>query len=355
MEANRKTITFSILGIALLYFFYSVRSVLAPFVVGMIVAYLLDPIVDKMEEKGINRGFATSLIITLFFTIIVGLAIIIIPIIYDQIVSFLRRVPEYIEYFDNKIYPLIEKARESLGIVQTQSENVNGYINNNPEKILEITRKFFQNLLSSSMGIISTISMLLIMPITAFYMLKDWDNIVVSINKNLPKKYAGTIKKIFTEVDRTVSRYIRGQIQVCLMLGLFYGIALTIAGLEFGFLIGFTTGLVSFVPYIGMLIGVAIGLVVALFQYGSDFASLGMILGIFAIGSIIEGNLVTPKLIGKKVGLHPMWIIFGLLTGGTLMGFVGVLLAVPITAVIGVLVKFTLEEYRKNFADETIK
>jgi predicted PurR-regulated permease PerM len=270
MEANRKTITFSILGIALLYFFYSVRSVLSPFVIGMIVAYLLDPIVDKMEDKGINRGFATSIIIIIFFTIIIGLATIIIPIIFDQIIAFLRKMPEYIEFFDNKVQPIIEKAKEGLGVAKTQSEGVNGYIDGSSEKVLEISRRFIKNLLSSSMGIISAISMLLIMPITAFYMLKDWDHIVANINKNLPKKYSGTIKKIFTEVDRTVSCYIRGQIQVCLMLGLFYGIALTVVGLEFGFLIGLVTGVLTFVPYVGMLIGVIVGLVVGFFQYGLD-------------------------------------------------------------------------------------
>lgn len=318
----------------------------------MIVAYLLDPIVDKMTEKGIKRGFATALIISLFFTIIIGLAIIIIPIIYDQIVAFISKVPVYVEYFDDKIHPIIEKITESLGITKTQSNGVGEYISKNSEGIMEISKRFFSNLLSSSIGIISTISMLLIMPITAFYMLKDWDNIVASVNKNLPKKYSGTIKKIFTEVDRTVSAYIRGQIQVCLILGLFYGISLTITGLEFGFLIGFATGLASFIPYIGMLIGVVVGLVVAFFQYGPDLASLGMIFAIFAIGQIVEGNFITPRLIGEKVGLHPMWIIFGLFTGGALMGFVGVLIAVPVTAIVGVLIRFTLEDYRKHFTDE---
>ena len=139
------------------------------------------------------------------------------------------------------------------------------------------------------------------------------------------------------------------------MLGLFYGIVLTIYGLEFGFLIGFVTGVVSFVPYIGMLVGVVIGLIVAFFQYGPEFVHLGSILAIFAFGQIIEGNLVTPKLIGKKVGLHPMWIIFGLFAGGALMGFVGVLVAVPVTAVVGVVVRFALKDYRMHFIEDAKK
>ena len=197
------------------------------------------------------------------------------------------------------------------------------------------------------MAFANLISLLVITPVVAFYLLRDWDRLIARIDTWLPRDHAETIRERVREVDRTLAGFLRGQGTVCLILGLFYAIALSIAGLDFGLVVGLVAGLLSFIPYVGAIIGLVLSVGLALLQF-DDWLRVAIVAGIFFVGQAVEGNFLTPKLVGESVGLHPVWIIFGLLAGGALFGFVGVLLAVPAAAVIGVGVRFALDRYLQS-------
>ena len=182
-----------------------------------------------------------------------------------------------------------------------------------------------------------------------FYLLRDWDDIVATIDDWLPRHLAPVIRENTLEIDAVLSGFLRGQFSVCLLLGALYAIGLTVVGLDFGLIIGFITGLISFVPYFGMLIGFAVGLGVAIAQF-SDWQPIAMVAGVFVIGQFLEGNFITPKLVGDRIGLHPAWILFALLAAGALFGFTGILLAVPAAAVVGVLGRFSIQQYKQSVA-----
>jgi predicted PurR-regulated permease PerM len=198
-------------------------------------------------------------------------------------------------------------------------------------------------------ALLNLLSLLVITPIVMFYLLRDWDDIVETIDDWLPRPLAPVIREKTIEIDEVLSGFLRGQFSVCLLLGLLYAFGLILVGLDFGLIIGFFTGLISFVPYFGMLIGFAIALGVAIAQF-SDWQPVAMVAGVFVIGQFLEGNFITPKLVGERIGLHPAWIIFALLAGGALFGFTGILIAVPTAAVVGVLGRFSIQQYKKSVA-----
>ena len=216
-------------------------------------------------------------------------------------------------------------------------------------KLIELSKNIFDNAITSSIVLINVISIIFIAPILVFYLLKDWDLFLKKINSYLPRRISAPVKEIAKEIDKTLSGYIRGQFNVCIILAIIYAALLSICGLNFGFLIGFLTGLFAFVPYIGMLLGVTAAIIASLFQWGFDISHIAVISSIFIFGHLIESNFLTPKLIGSKIGLHPIWIIFGLFVFGALFGFVGVLIAVPLTAIFGVIIKYFAIEYKKKF------
>ena len=178
--------------------------------------------------------------------------------------------------------------------------------------------------------------------------MRDWAGFKAKVDELLPRQYEAKIKEQVTKIDNTVSAFLRGQLNVCIILGVYYAIGLTLAGLNFGMLIGFGAGVLSFVPFVGVLIGVIFGLVVAFFQFDGDIIRIGIVGAVFAVGQIAEGNFLTPKIVGDKIGVHPAWLIFGMLAGGSLLGLTGIILAVPLTAIINVLIQFAVEEYEKS-------
>jgi predicted PurR-regulated permease PerM len=200
----------------------------------------------------------------------------------------------------------------------------------------------------SGMALFDVLSILFIAPVVSFYMLRDWPVMVHRVDSWLPRRNAKTIRRLVHQMDDALSGFVRGQAMVCVALGAIYAIALTVAGLNFGLFIGFTAGILSFIPYVGSLIGLASGLLVAWFQFDGELSRVALIAGIFAVGQFVEGNFLTPRLVGEKVGLHALWILFALMAGGALLGFTGVMIAVPVAAVTGVLVRFALQEYLQS-------
>lgn len=327
------------------FFIYLVKSILLPFIVAIIAAYFLDPAADRLQKFGLSRLVATSAITTFFFSILITSVVLLSPIIYNQLVTFIDTVPEYVAYINNTITPALGKfisKVDSSTIEQAKDSmsNVSGYA-------LKFIASIAANIWNSGMAIINLLSLIFVTPVVTFYMLRDWDKIISTINNLLPPKYAPIIRKEAKEINQVLSGYIRGQTHVCIILGIFYTILLTLAGLEFSLFIGLANGLLLFIPYVGALFGFSVGLTVAFFQFGYSM-QLAVIAGIFLAGQMLESIFITPNLVGSSVGLHPAWIMFGLLAGGVTLGFVGVLIAVPATAVIGVLIRFFIREYLKD-------
>lgn len=330
------------MGLLFFVFIYLIRSVLLPFVLGALIAYFLDPAADKLEKWKFSRTLATTTIILSFFIVMTLLLLLIAPLLTNQLSNLIFDLPNY---FNENGVKYEQQVSSWLGMIPTEYiDNIKNYINNIASYALKLVGGVVGGMFLSSMAVINVLSLVLITPVITFYLLRDWDVITNKFHALLPRKHEKTIREQLAIIDATLAGFIRGQINVCLILGLFYAIGLSIVGLKFGILIGITTGILVILPYVGLLFGMGIGLVVAFFQFGTWNGVL-QVLAVFVIGQLLEGNFITPKLVGEKVGLHPAWIIFGLLAGAALFGFVGVLIAVPVTAVIGVLIRFALSRY----------
>jgi predicted PurR-regulated permease PerM len=324
---------------------FLLRGVMLPFVAGMAVAYFLDPACDWLEERGSSRTFATVIITAAFFLLVALILVLLVPLAYGQLVDLMQKFPGYLSALREKLVPLIAGLEPLIG--EEGIAQLRGRLVEHSGDAIRWLGQMMGGLLSRLETFVNLFSLLVITPIVSFYLLRDWDHLVAKIDSWLPRAHAETIREQFRKIDATLAGFVRGQVTVCLLLGLFYGIGLTLVGLESGFIVGFGTGLVSFVPYFGMLIGFAVGIVIAIVQFG-DPVSVGLVAAVFLTGQFIEGNFVTPNLVGERIGLHPVWVIFALLAGGALLGFVGVLIAVPTAAVIGVLLRFSIDEYLQS-------
>lgn len=324
---------------------YLLRGVMLPFVAGMALAFFLDPLADRLEKAGLSRTTATAAITGIFFLLAVTLAVLLLPIIQEQVVAFAERIPTYVETLNDRLHPLIVELKRKLskGDIDKLRTSVGEHTGEAVTWALGVVKQ----VLTGGLAIINVLSLLFITPIVTFYMLRDWDLMVAKVDSWLPREHADTIREQVAEINRTLAGFIRGQASVCLALGAFYGIGLSLVGLDLGLVIGLGAGLVSFVPYLGTIAGFITGIGLALAQTQS-WELPAMVAGIFIAGQLLEGNVLTPKLVGDKVGLHPVWIMFALLAGGGLFGFVGLLLAVPVAAVIGVLSRSALRRYLRS-------
>lgn len=321
---------------------YLLRSVLAPFVAGLAVAYCLDPVADKLEEWGASRLVATILITISFFLAVTILLVILFPLLQTQVVGLIARIPDAIDFLSKQAAPIVDGLQARLGAeeIERLRDGFGGYVG----EAIKWVSGLLKGLWSGGLVLFEVAALLFITPLVSFYLLRDWDRIVAHIDSLLPRDAAPTIRDRMTEIDTTIAAFVRGQATVCLILAAFYGAGLTLIGLDFGLLVGLSAGLISFVPYFGMLIGLSVALGIALTQF-ADWVPFALVALVFGVGQLVEGNFLTPKLVGDSVGLHPVWVIFAVLAGGTLFGFTGLLLAVPTAAIIGVLVRFGSARY----------
>lgn len=321
------------------------RSMLAPFVAGMAVAYLLDPVVDRLEVRRVPRWAATTLVLAGFVLALALALVLLVPLIQDQIAQLIHIAPEWIAWAKKEILPAVQQwlKRLSPSDVQRLRDAAGDYAGTAVGWTAEILR----NVVDRGIALVDILSVIFITPIVAFYLLRDWDRLVETVDGWLPRHHVETIREQARAVDATLAGFVRGQATVCLALGSFYALALTAAGLDFGLVIGMISGLLSFIPFVGTLFGFVASVGIALFQFDETWR-IGLVVGLFLFGQAIEGNILTPKLVGDKVGLHPVWVIFALMAGGALFGFVGVLLAMPVAAVLGVLARFALKHYTES-------
>lgn len=328
-------------GIAAAVFFvvlWGLGNVILPFVVGGAVAYFLDPVADRLERAGLSRTAATSVISIMALLLFVLLALLVVPMLVRQLVQLVNAAPTIFGELQGFLTAKFPSIMDQESVVRETLSSIGRTIQSKGGQLAG-------GLLSSALSVISAVVFIVVVPVVAFYLLLDWDNMVAKIDNWLPRDHRDMIRGLALDIDRVLAGFVRGQVSVCLILGTFYSVALMVAGLDFGLIVGAIAGLITFIPYVGALIGGALAIGLAFFQFWGDWVSIGIIAGIFAVGQFLEGNIVTPKLVGSSVGLHPVWLLFALSAFGTLFGFVGMLVAVPVAAAIGVLTRFGISRY----------
>lgn len=316
-------------------------DVILPFVLGGAVAYCLDPIADRLEKIGFNRAMATTTITLIAAVAFVLAVLVVVPILVQQLVGLVDTAPQL--FYDLKGF-LVGKFPALL------DENSSLYqsLVSIGDTIQSKGGDVMNGILASAAGLVNVMVLIVLVPVITFYLLLDWDRMVAQVDNLLPRDHAPVIRDLAGEINNTLAAFIRGQGTVVLLLGIYYGVALMAVGLNFGLLVGFLAGLISFIPYIGALVGGAIAIGLALFQFWGEWVWIGAVLGVFMIGQFLEGNILTPRLVGKSVGLHPVWLLFALSVFGALFGFVGMLVAVPMAAALGVVVRFFVTRYRQS-------
>ncbi|MCG5243250.1 AI-2E family transporter [Azospirillum doebereinerae] len=343
MTTSRQQLRFWLIGLGFLVVaLWLLSSILLPFVAGMAIAYLLDPMVDRLERLRLPRWAGTTLVLLFFLLMLVLFVLLLVPLVQGQVTHLVEVLPQYATIVRERTLPALDRLLHRLPPADV--ERLRAAAGNYAGDMAGWIATLVTRILSSGMAIFDVLTLVFITPIVAFYLMRDWDVMVAKVDSWLPRRNIATIREQAREVDATLSGFVRGQATVCVVLGLFYALALSAAGLDFGLVIGLVSGLLSFVPYVGTLFGFVASTGLALLQF-DEFWRVGLVVGIFLFGQAVEGNVLTPKLVGDKVGLHAVWVMFALLAGGSLFGFVGVLLAVPVAAVIGVLTRFALGRY----------
>tara|TARA_R110000868_G_scaffold218576_1_gene469047 strand:- start:202199 stop:203266 length:1068 start_codon:yes stop_codon:yes gene_type:complete len=335
----------AILFIGLLIYFLS--PVLLPFVLGVIFAYLLAPIVDKLSKKIKSRSIATCLPLFIFMGSIFAILAIGIPFIAEDITDFIKNIPQYASWLEKALSDggVIHRLATEHGITFDKA-TIKGYIYTYSDQIAIASLDTLQRAALSAMAIFDALSLLIITPLVTFYLVYDWPTFTKKCEALLPEDLRGNTVTTIQKIDKALSSFLRGQLSVCLLLGLFYGTTLALSGLQMGFFVGMLTGLISFIPFIGMALGLVFATVLAIMQY--QMASINpylIIVTIFAIGQVLEGFILTPKFVGKSTGLHPVWVIFAVMAGGELGGFLGMLIALPLATILTILIPVMIKTW----------
>ena len=320
---------------------WSLGQVIAPFLVGGAIAYFMDPVADRLERMGLSRVAATTVISLSALLIGVLLVLAVIPSLASQLAALIEATPTIFHKLQAFLTEQFPGILDENSVIRRTLLSIG-------DSLKDWGTEVAKTLFSSALGVINALLFLVVVPVVAFYLLLDWDNMVARIDALLPRDHAPVIRDLASRIDRVLAAFVRGQISVCIVLGAFYSAALMLAGLEFGLLVGAIAGAITFIPYVGALVGGALAIGLALFQFWGDWVSIGIVAGIFALGQFLEGNVITPRLVGNSVGLHPVWLLFALSAFGSAFGFVGMLVAVPVAAAIGVLTRWGMEQYQQS-------
>ena len=332
-------LTIAILALILL------SSILFPFLVGIAAAYLLDPLADRLERMRFSRVAATSLIATGLFLLLALIVLVLLPPLANQGAQLAKELPDYLEGLRDDILPILTQLVDRFSLATDLSAT--GMLKEQSGRAIEVFVTWVTSLLQSGVALLNLVALMFVTPIVTFYMLRDWDRMTAAIRNLVPPDNLSTFDHLGERIDEVLAGFIRGQGLVCTFLALFYGLGLWMVGLKYGLIIGLFTGIMSFVPFIGMALGLVVGLSVAAFQF-QDIFMVALVAGIFGLGQFIEGNLISPKLVGSRIHLHPVWVIFAVLAGTALFGIIGTLLAVPFAGVLGVLIRFWIERYQSS-------
>lgn len=331
---------------------WALGNVLLPFILGGAIAYMIDPLADRLERAGLSREGATAVITVAAVLIFLIMLLLIVPMLANQMIDLVQTLPQALsnlrDFAQDRFPDLFEensRVREALAGLWTILQ----------DKSMGLLQTF----VGSALSLLNVVVLIVIVPVVSVYLLVDWDRMVARIDALLPRDHAPVVRRLARDIDNVLSSFVRGMGMVCVILGTYYAVALMLVGLNFGLAVGFVAGLVTFIPYLGAIIGGVLAIGLALFQFwgalegadgemirqGTDWIRIALVAGIFMIGQMVEGNFLTPKLVGNSVGLHPVWLLLALSVFGALFGFVGMLIAVPVAAVIGVVARFAVEQY----------
>ena len=316
-------------------------DVVLPFVLGAAVAYFLDPVADALERLGLGRTTATVLISLVAVSLFLLATLLLVPLLAQQTQSLIAALPRLTETLTTI---LTERFPSLVDADSTLRQSLRGL----GEALQSRAGELANAVLGSALSVINLAMLVVVVPVVAFYMLVDWDKMIARLDNLLPRDHRRTIRAIMRDIDDALAGFIRGQTFVCIILGAFYAIGLSLLGLNFGLLIGLGAGLVSFIPYVGSLSGFLVSVIVALVQFWPDWTMVAAVMAVFFAGQALEGNVLQPKLVGGHVGLHPVWLMLALFAFGYLFGFVGMLLAVPVAAAIGVVTRFAIARYLES-------
>lgn len=328
-------------GIATLVFIvvlWALGDVLLPFVIGSTIAYFIDPMADRLERAGLSRMAATAVITFLAILVFVVVTLLVVPTLVSQTIGLIKVMPQVMRDLQAFLTDTFPSMLDESSTLRKTLISIGETIQSQGGEVLN-------SLVGSALKVANVLVFFVVVPVVTIYMLLDWDRMIARIDSLLPRDHAPVIRRLASEIDATLASFIRGMGTVCLILGTYYAITLMLVGLQFGLVVGFIAGLVTFIPYLGAVIGGALAIGLALFQFWGDWASIGLVVIVFVVGQMIEGNFLTPRLVGKSVGLHPVWLLLALSVFGSMFGFLGLLIAVPMAAALGVLTRFAVDQY----------
>ncbi len=336
--------------LAAVFVIYKLQSVILPFLIAFILAYVFNPVVQKLQDKlQIRRWLAILMVYFTVALVLGGILWWLIPLVWDQLQSAWKYVPTAIDYYNNTLrgwvkshtpirLPQVQVRDMSKGLVDYLKENYN----------ITDARSFFTNLLLSGINVINVVGLVVLVPILMFYFLYNWDERLIQIRHAIPNRYLGSVFTIAKESDDALMSFIKGQLLVMILLGIVYAVQLQLIGLNVGLIIGMVAGLASFVPYLGFTLGFISAIIAGLFQFGMDWVHIALIIGAFMVGQAVEGYILQPLLLGDKIGLSPLWVMFAVLAGAELMGIPGMLIALPLAAVLNVFARHAYDTYRET-------
>jgi len=325
-------------------FLFIFSDILLPFVAGFVLAYFLNPVVELCEKIGISRLWATVMIVIILVVVLVVSLLLLVPVLGQQLMGMIKNIPDYFRSLQNILAHInTQRLRHYTGInIANLQNNLNGLFS----QAANLLKTILPSLWDSGKAVMNMATLMVVTPVVAFYLLLDWERMVHKLDTWIPRNRLDTVRTIVKDMDRAVAGFIRGQGTMCLILGCYYAIMLTICGINFSLLIGLFIGLISFIPYVGSTLGLVLSVGMACAQYWPDkWPWIVAVICVFLVGQFLEGYVLQPKLVGSSVGLHPVWLMFALFAFGSLFGFTGMLIAVPAAAALGVLVRFALRTY----------
>ncbi|MDU9041345.1 AI-2E family transporter [Pseudomonas corrugata] len=335
-------------GVALLFaFIYLLHPILTPFLVALLLAYLFDPVVDRLEKLGLSRTWGVVAVFTLFTLIVSALLLVLIPMLAKQLLRLYELAPQMLDWLQHTAVPWVQSK---LGLADGfwKFDKVKAAISAHMGQTTDIVGIVLSRATASGLALIGWLANLVLIPVVSFYLLRDWDLMMAKIRSLLPRHREDRIVTLAGECHEVLGAFVRGQLLVMVALGFIYAAGLMLVGLELGLLIGMIAGLAAIVPYMGFVIGIGAALIAGLFQFGGDLYPIVGIVAVFMVGQALEGMVLTPLLVGDRIGLHPVAVIFAILAGGELFGFTGILVALPVAAVIMVLVRHVHDLYKDS-------
>ncbi|MDH0733789.1 AI-2E family transporter [Pseudomonas sichuanensis] len=337
------------LGAALLIavLLYLLHNILSPFLVGILLAYLADPLVDRLERAGLSRTWGVVVVFSLFTLLFMALLLVLIPMLAKQLVRLYELAPQMLDWLQHVALPWVQ-SRLGLADGFWKFDKIKAAIGAHMGQTTDIVGVLLSQATASSLALIGWLANLVLIPVVGFYLLRDWDLMMAKLRSLLPRQREEQVVGLAGECHEVLGAFVRGQLLVMLALGVIYSSGLMLVGLELGLLIGMLAGLAAIVPYMGFIIGIGAALVAGLFQFSGDLYPMLGIVAVFMVGQVLEGMVLTPLLVGDRIGLHPVAVIFAILAGGELFGFTGVLLALPVAAVIMVLLRHVHDLYKES-------